>query len=145
MYATSGAFVEGYTVVVAPPAHMIARSTAIHSTLVPQAIATRCSGSSPSESSPAARSWTSSPASAQVQDFQPPSRGARNASRSGVAAIRVDSRAPRDGASSGSGSLPEVVRPAPSTRSAPAPAPPVVVMMCSLSPRRAGPASAGAC
>ena len=54
MNATSSCWVVGYTVVVAPPADMIARSARIHSIRVPEAIATRSSRSTPSDSSPAA-------------------------------------------------------------------------------------------
>ncbi len=56
--------------VVAPPAHITARSARIHSTLVPAAMPTRCSGSSPRESSPAASFSTFSPVCVHVHDSQ---------------------------------------------------------------------------
>ena len=60
----------GYTVVVAAAAALIARSAKIHSYRVPEAIATRCSGSMPSATRPAARRVTWSPVSAQVSECQ---------------------------------------------------------------------------
>ena len=54
MNADSSAFVCGYTVVVAAPAHMMPRSARIHSTRVEEASATRCSGWTPSSIRPAA-------------------------------------------------------------------------------------------
>ena len=58
MYTTSSTWVLGYTVVVAPPAQAIPRSARIHSILVLDAMATRCSRASPSATKPAAHSWT---------------------------------------------------------------------------------------
>ena len=70
MYAVSSAFVDGYTVVVAPAAHITAKSAKTHSYRVAEAIPTRCSGSRPSDSRPAANRETCSPASAHVTDVQ---------------------------------------------------------------------------
>ncbi len=61
--------------VVAAPAHMMARSARIHSKRVPEAIPTRCSDSMPRLSSPAASLVTLSPVSAQVTDSQLSPRG----------------------------------------------------------------------
>ena len=70
MYAVSSSLVEGYTVVVAAPAHMMPRSARIHSYLVPDEMPTRCSAWIPSDNSPAAIRLTSSPACFQVTEVQ---------------------------------------------------------------------------
>ena len=66
------ALVLGYTVVVAAPAHMIARSARIHSYRVLDAIPTRCSGSMSSASRPAASVSTRSAVCRQVSETQSP-------------------------------------------------------------------------
>ena len=86
MKATSSPVVEGYTAVVAAPAHMIARSAYSHSMRVLEAMATRCSGWIPRASSPAASVLTVSAVWAQVTEVHPVSVGNRNASARGVAA-----------------------------------------------------------
>ena len=71
MNATSSPSVVGYTVVVAPPAHITAKSARIHSIRVEHAIATRSSVARPSASSPAARRATRSPVSPQLSSAHP--------------------------------------------------------------------------
>ena len=75
-------------VVVAPPAHMTARSAYTHSIRVLLAIATRSSGRTPSARRPAAMVLTVSSTCAQVTESQPTPVGNRNASASGIAATR---------------------------------------------------------
>ena len=74
--------------VVAPPAHITARSAYTHSMRVLHTIATRSSGRMPSASRPAARVVTVSSTWAHVTDSQagPAPVGKRNASAPGVAA-----------------------------------------------------------
>jgi hypothetical protein len=64
-FASSGSVV-GYTVVVAAPAHMTPKSASTHSSLVPDRIATRSSGRTPSPISPAAIAVARSPTCRQV-------------------------------------------------------------------------------
>ncbi len=78
----SAALLVGYTVVVAAPAHMIARSASTHSYRVLEAIATRSSGAMPSASNPAATASTCAAVSFQVSDTQRSPSSFRNASLS---------------------------------------------------------------
>ena len=112
MYATSSEFVEGYTVVVAPPAHITARSAKIHSSRVAAAIATRSSGCKPRDRKPAAKSAIRSLLRAHVHDSQPLAVGERNASWAGVALTRSINNEPMDVAGVGSVSGATLVRPA---------------------------------
>ena len=75
--------------VVAPPAASTPRSQSSHSTRVFDAIATRSSRPSPSESSPAAIAFTRSPACRHVIDRHSSPTGYRYASRSGVSWTRL--------------------------------------------------------
>ena len=75
MNRTSPSAVAGYTVVVAAPAQLIARSARIHSMRVVDAMATRCSTCTPSATNPAARSNTRSLVCFQVSEVQPPASG----------------------------------------------------------------------
>ena len=98
MYATSSALVVGYTVVVAPPAARMPKSTTTHSYRVPDASATRSSGLMPSAIRPAAMCSTRSPNCCQLTLAQPSSSGKRNASAFGVAATRSRNILGTDGA-----------------------------------------------
>src|SRR5665647_1308856 len=88
MYAHSSAVLDGYTVVVAPPADRMPRSHSSHSTRVFASRPTRSSRWTPSESSPAAIARTRSPACRHVIDRHSSPTGYRYASRSGVSCTR---------------------------------------------------------
>ena len=89
--------VVGYTVVVAPPAHRIARSDRIHSIRVVEAIATRCWGWTPRSTRPAARLNTRSLVCAQSQRLPVRRRrGNGMPRRFGVLSTRSTNRWPND-------------------------------------------------